>query len=371
MTNALTDIIGRLRRFAISWQAPTLYPPKQAPFYPEDLILFVTERCNMRCKHCMFINRVSAPGPELETATIAKMAASCPPLRSWNLTGGEPTLHPDIEGIVRAIDAENKPQKIQINTNGLRTEQVVSLAERLSADLSSMLVFQVSIDGIGETHDEIRNMPGCFARVDATLRALKKLERERPGKLQVASLTVINERNYKELDAIADYLYRDVGVVHIFDLARGSSFSAWKVPEHLAVQENPPTYGLPPIEELPSIYKKVRDINRLEGYIMDYHVSSLKDQAEMYRTHKPTWPCITAGTTFAVVYSDGSVTACEFTKPFASIYDFDNDLLQLWNSPQAEDRRSEIKCCHCTHVCFLTTSMEKNRKARLRLLRDL
>ena len=367
----MSAALDRLRRFARSWQSPT-YVPAAGLFYPEDVILFVTERCNMRCRHCMFIERVSAPGSDFPRDLVLKMAASIPPVRSWNITGGEPFLRSDLEDLLLELDRCNHPEKIQVNTNALLTDRTVGIAERLSDAMTGLLVMQVSIDGLAETHEEVRNLHGCFPRVEETLRQLVALRDRRPDRLAVVASCVINERNYRELPALFEYLYRDMRVVPTFDFARGSGYSTWNVPEHLRVDEDPPVYKLPPVEELPAIYAQVRDFNRRMGTPVDYFVAHLKYQAEMYRTGRPSpVRCTTAGRSFAVIYSDGRVAACEFTQPFADLNDHDGDLLALWNSEAATARRAEITGCWCTHACFLTTSMEKDRRARLRLLRDL
>ncbi len=370
MASILTAPLDKLRRFARTWQAPTYYPDRP-PYYPEDMIVFVTERCNMRCHHCMFIERVSHPGSDLRREWIVNMARSIPPLRSWNLTGGEPFLRADLPDLVADIDTHNHPRKVQINTNALQADKIVPMVEAMLNRLDTTLLLQVSVDGVGQTHEDMRNLPGCFPRVERTLLELIKLRDARPDKLELVGACVISERNYQEVDQIIEYLYDRMRVVPTFDFVRGSGFSAWNVPEHLRVFEDPPFYKLPPIDAMPAIYEQIRAFNRRMGCAADYYIAHLKYQVQMYQTGKPVIPCVSAGKSYAVVYSDGQVAACEFTRPFAHLRDYDGDMVRLWNSPEADARRREITQCYCTHACFLTTSMEKSRTARLRMLRDL
>ncbi|MBE7559709.1 radical SAM protein [bacterium] len=370
MASVLTTPLAKLRRFAQSWQAPTYYPDGP-PYYPEDMIVFVTERCNMRCHHCMFIERVSHPGGDFPREWIVAMAKSIPPLRSWNLTGGEPFLRADLPDLLADIETHNRPRKLQINTNALQTEKILPMVESMLERLRTTVLLQVSIDGVGQTHEDMRNLPGCFPRVERTLQELVRLRDARPDRLELVGACVLSERNYREVDEIIAYIFDKMRVVPTFDFVRGSGFSVWNLPEHLQVHEDPPYYKLPPKEALPEVYEKIRAFNRRMGCAADYYIAHLKHQIEMYLTEKPTIPCISAGRSYAVVYSDGQVAACEFTRPFAHLRDYDGDLYRLWNSPEAEARRREITQCYCTHACFLTTSMEKSRRARLRLLRDL
>jgi cyclic pyranopterin phosphate synthase len=71
------------------------------------LRLSVIDHCNLRCVYCMPLRGLSfIPSPELLTAaeieTVARAAVSVG-FRKFRLTGGEPTLRPDILEITRRI----------------------------------------------------------------------------------------------------------------------------------------------------------------------------------------------------------------------------------------------------------------------------
>jgi cyclic pyranopterin phosphate synthase len=71
------------------------------------LRLSVTDHCNLRCVYCMPLRGLSfIPSPELLTAaeieTVVRAAVSVG-FRKFRLTGGEPTLRPDIVEITRRI----------------------------------------------------------------------------------------------------------------------------------------------------------------------------------------------------------------------------------------------------------------------------
>lgn len=132
---------------------------------PVDAAVAVTYRCNARCVMCGIWR-----GPRTE---------ECPPevfgglpwsLRWVNVTGGEPFLRSDLEEIVKRIRSACPRAHIIISTNGLLTDRIVEVMRRL--DMGGRLGLAVSLDGIGEKHDEIRGVKDAFVSAQATMRRL-------------------------------------------------------------------------------------------------------------------------------------------------------------------------------------------------------
>jgi len=68
-----------------------------------------------------------------------------------------------------------------------------------------------------------------------------------------------------------------------------------------------------------------------------------------------------------VIYANGDVALCEFTRPFANLKDFDYNFRRLWHSPRAGEARKAIKTCFCAHPCNLISSMRCDWKSLNRL----
>ncbi len=348
------------------WFHPAPVDPRGT--YPEprvkDLILFVTDRCNMRCDHCMFWQRIDDPGPEMTLAEIQTIARTSWPLRTVAMTGGEPFLRGDLHDLVETFFRDNHTHHVQINTNGLLMERMEDLAARdLARAYQSYLTYQVSIDGLAGTHDRVRRMPGSFNKITRNLERLVELTREHPF-FRVVVLTNINKNNYHEIEELAGILWDRIGVEHTYDLVRGASFSTWDIPEAIRQEEDPRECDLPPREELEAILERVRRVNAREGSRFDQCVRQLEVQVGLYHGRPAPFYCLSAGRTAAVVYSDGSVAACEFTTPFARLADYDYDLPRLWTSPAAQTRRQQIQVCSCTHSCFVLTSLQEWEEQR-------
>jgi len=87
-----------------------------------DLRLSVTDRCNYRCVYCMDPDFRYMPKQSLlqlgEFVTIARSAASLG-VRKLRLTGGEPTLYPQLNDLIDAIGALDIDD-LAMTTNGSR-----------------------------------------------------------------------------------------------------------------------------------------------------------------------------------------------------------------------------------------------------------
>ncbi len=89
-----------------------------------DLRVSVTDRCNLRCQYCMPADFADwLPGDHLLTVDELVLVVGVAVehgITSVRLTGGEPTLRPDLPEIVRRIAALPTPPRLSLTTNGLR-----------------------------------------------------------------------------------------------------------------------------------------------------------------------------------------------------------------------------------------------------------
>lgn len=95
-------------------------------------------------------------------------------LRHVGLTGGEPTIKPDIVELVKAFRDETPHASVGMQSNGLDPDL---LKERLTRILSFYpdVSLAVSIDGIGGVHDCIRGISGAFDKAIESLEIAKSL----------------------------------------------------------------------------------------------------------------------------------------------------------------------------------------------------
>src|SRR5512139_3013194 len=86
------------------------------------LRISLTDKCNLRCVYCMSEDMVFRPNDELMTTPeVLRLVDIFVGLGidKIRLTGGEPTIHPDLVDIVRGI-RQTGLYRISMTTNGLR-----------------------------------------------------------------------------------------------------------------------------------------------------------------------------------------------------------------------------------------------------------
>ena len=144
---------------------------------PIYLILFVTERCNAKCKHCF----VNTPGKkdtsreELTLEEIEKIAQNMDNLLYLLPTGGEPFFREDLPEIINLFYKNNRLRNVGIPTNGSLTKTTVASVQRILSNCKNIsLGVDISIDGLRERHDHIREFPGLFEKAIETYWRIKK-----------------------------------------------------------------------------------------------------------------------------------------------------------------------------------------------------
>src|SRR5215210_3296792 len=92
------------------------------------LRISLTDRCNLRCVYCMpAVGMQFTPRPELLTSEellLVVRAAAAAGFQKIRLTGGEPSLRPDLVELVRAIKATPGIKHMAMTTNGLRLKKL-------------------------------------------------------------------------------------------------------------------------------------------------------------------------------------------------------------------------------------------------------
>jgi cyclic pyranopterin phosphate synthase len=137
------------------------------------LRLSITDRCNFRCVYCLpdGCGR-AAPEEPLSPDEIGRLSAAFAALGFWKvrLTGGEPTLRPDLCEVVGRVASTPGVRRVGLTTNGLR---LASIADDLGrAGLASL---NVSVDSLDPRRFEEITGSNQLARViqgiDAALAA--------------------------------------------------------------------------------------------------------------------------------------------------------------------------------------------------------
>jgi radical SAM protein with 4Fe4S-binding SPASM domain len=203
----------------------------KAVFRPAQVQILLTERCNLRCRHCAVPEEDSPAEDELDGALwrafVAQLAREG--VRSLVLSGGEALLRPEAVGLaVHAL--ESGMERTTLVTNGLLFRG--DIPARIAAAQRRFRHFgvHVSLDGSSpQTHDWMRGK-GSFRR---TLRSLDRLFAA--GGRITGLHTVLHRGNLHEVDQCAQ-LAASLGaqvwtVFPIAALGRGIGIQAQRLDE--------------------------------------------------------------------------------------------------------------------------------------------
>ena len=156
----------------------------------------ITNKCNLACAHCYINARPELDGRnelslEEAKAFIADLAEMRVPLLLF--TGGEPLVRKDFWEL--ADYATAKGLKTALSTNGtLITKEVAAKIKARRIEYVG-----VSLDGAKEeTHDAIRNQPGCFKKAVQALRNCAEIG------LNAGIRVTITRDNYQEIADLLD-----------------------------------------------------------------------------------------------------------------------------------------------------------------------
>jgi MoaA/NifB/PqqE/SkfB family radical SAM enzyme len=153
------------------------------PIRPTVLIYNCTWVCDARCEMCSNWQH----GDRKSDMTIDQLE---PVMRHpfWgsienlNISGGEPTTRNDLPELVELFQHHlPRMRKLGINTTGLTPHRAIPMLTRIvrfCEEHDLLLSVRVSLDGIGDIHDQVRHVKRGFDKACETIDAMQALARE-------------------------------------------------------------------------------------------------------------------------------------------------------------------------------------------------
>lgn len=164
----------------------------------------LTEVCPNRCKHC-YIDESSNEIRRRNALRLDEMIYIIDNLKKFEetynvsigdflLTGGDPFAYYEFENLLKELTARNKRIKI-LGIPERVTEENLKMLEKYNVE-----AYQVSLDGMPKTHNDIRGA-NSFER---TIEAIELLNHSK--KIIPHVMFTIHNKNYKELFPLIEYL---------------------------------------------------------------------------------------------------------------------------------------------------------------------
>ena len=177
---------------------------------PLQTVLFITDKCNLRCKHCSVYGSAGNKQRTYEDIVADMRYSYEQGSRFIDLEGGEPTLWKEpmppsssplkgedslpLKGGLGRIRSINDLIDAALEI-GFFSITVTTNAQQDFSWIHPQSIW-VSMDGVGEYHDRIRG-EGTFARLEENIR--------KSGKQHICVNMVVNALNYESLDAAMEY----------------------------------------------------------------------------------------------------------------------------------------------------------------------
>ena len=176
-------------------QKDGLMMPDKTNAAPRGLMYFqwhITDNCDQRCRHCYIFGE--DPGKELYSMPVDRCIEytaqkNARPL--FVITGGDPILNPEFWKLAEYL----KEKKLFFYIMGNPFHLTQEVCDRLHE--CGCIAFQLSIDGLKETHDYLRKQ-GSY---DATWECLARLHK---AGISTVVMSTVSELNIKEIPEVMD-----------------------------------------------------------------------------------------------------------------------------------------------------------------------
>lgn len=326
-------------QFAVYWREEKLESPKDFGYlkeYNTDIqgsrqlsaplfvIWEVTGACNLRCKHCLSDSGKPIPN-ELNTHEAKKLINALEMMKVFNInfSGGEPLMRPDIFELLEY--ASQKKIGIVLLTNGsLITKETIDRLEN-----TNIFNLQVSIDGIGQTHDDFRGIKGSYKRA---VNAIKLL---RDADYGVAISSVVTKQNIEEIPKIIDMAV-DLGASsYKTTLFMPTGRGKGNVGDLILTPQDVKNFTFIMIEQK----KDMGDMINISCET-DYPwlaEGADRESSDSLKTEDSSKIGCTAGNSSFYITPDGKMTPCPFLRKFVAGNIRKEDVKEIWDNSSAFD----------------------------------
>lgn len=175
---------------------------------PTFMNLSVSNRCNARCEMC---DIWKYPSSDFTIQELGQALANpyLSEIKNFGITGGEPFLRQDLPGVIKSASQYlSHLEVIGITTNGFNTERISRVLPEMIASKPEgvRLRITVSLDGVGEVHNQTRGVVGVFSKVEKTLDYLQsRFSNADTCFVDLACTITASNSSYKSLYQLNNY----------------------------------------------------------------------------------------------------------------------------------------------------------------------
>jgi MoaA/NifB/PqqE/SkfB family radical SAM enzyme len=274
-------------------------------------------------------------------------------IENLNISGGEPTTRNDLPEMVELFQRRlPRLRKIGINTTGLTPHRAVPMLTRIvkfCAEHNLPLSMRVSLDGVGEIHNQIRKVKRGFDKAGETINAMQALAAEH-----------------------ANFQFGIAATIFATNLEDAQNILAWSRERHLDVVFNMLRFtdnmlGNRDLEEQIGFKKREEEFMRQFFLERVQEESVLSGQSFMYLHYADmiangyirTMPCPFRSQGL-LLNPDGVLFYCENSKPLGNVLDASAESIYFDAAHIAERATFEETICkNCLSPCQVNVGAMK------------
>ncbi len=325
---------------------------------PSNCVFSVTNFCNSKCKTChiweKYPNQPELAKKEMTTEQWLKTFKTMGPSVFCVFTGGEPFLRNDAHELLMGIQKYKKPKILTICTNATLPERIEEVLDKFlqtkKKDID--LTINISLDHIGEKHDEIRGIKGNWEKLLETVKVVRKLQ-DKYGYPNLCFHTVVSKWNVDDIPKIYDYVVNELKPdVYIME------------PSELRYELGTINTDILPDKEKLSkvfrVYSSNKNVTFLTNVVRQIYIDKyIKGQG---------LPCY-ASFNHTQITTNGNVWTCCMMadkEPLGNLNEADFDFKKIWFSKRANKIRKKVKkrefptCKGCYLAVAANTSIPQN-----------
>ncbi len=296
-------------------------------FLPQEVLFFVTYRCNLRCRMCGqwgekgYVKK-GAPDILQDELKLRDMLPTLDQLARFGprvfLCGGEIFLFEEWEELLQAL--QDRGLRTTIITNGTRLEEAAQHILRTGVEQISL-----SLDGTAASHDKIRGVEGLFQKVENGIRALVR-ERNAAGQYypRIVINTTLSQLNFKDLMPFVETMQKhdldSINVLHFNFLPTTVWRAHERVFQRLFGTDGNPCWGGfvqdPDAIDAPGILRAIREVKERTfrvpvGFFPDYDEAEIREYygKNTFQAQRFSRPCRGAWNTVNIL-PNGDMSPC-------------------------------------------------------------
>jgi MoaA/NifB/PqqE/SkfB family radical SAM enzyme len=306
---------------------------------PLALTLKVTNRCNAKCKTCNIHSQDS--NNELVLSEFEKTFSNFDGKVFWlTLTGGEPFLRQDLIEICQLAYKNLHPKIITIATNGILHETIPKAIKRvLTVCPNTFINLNLSLDGFGQKHDDIRGVKDNFKLAMQTYKELQTID---SPDFTLGINTILSKYNVKDSNEFFPKLLNFGSDTYLVEIAQEKTELnniGYDVQPHLEDYFSA-------IDCLKNELKK-KDYKGLSKIIQSFRLQYYDYTKKMLKEKRGFFSCY-AGFASAYISHNGEVFACCVKdKRLGDLRQEDYDFCKIWFGRTADEVRQVIKNERC------------------------